>query len=100
MLFEIGAELLVVFSAGQVVGAETEADLEHRLDLLAAEAGMTRDELAAHFEQRVTPIAIYDRLREVFAEMEELGITRFYLQGGYDPASTPEFLEAVGGPSQ
>ena len=93
-------DALLLSSAGQVVGAETEADLEHRLDSLAAEAGMTRDELVAHFERRETPIATYDRLREVFAEMEELGITRFYLQGGYDPASTPEFLEAVGGPSQ
>ena len=93
-------DALLVSSAGPVVGAETEADLERRLDSLAAEAAMTRDELATHFAQRETPVATYDRLREVFAEMEELGITRFYLQSGYDPVSTPEFLEAVGGSNQ
>lgn len=93
-------EALLLSSAGQVVGAETEADLERQLDSLAADADMTRDELAAHFEKRQTPVATYDRLRDVFAEMEELGVSRFYLQGGYDPATTPEFLEAVGEASQ
>jgi len=93
-------EALFLSSAGQVIGAESEADLERRLDSLAAEREMTRDELAAHFERRHTPVATYDRLREMFSEIEELGISRFYLQGGYDPTTTPEFLEAVGGPSQ
>jgi len=93
-------DALVLSSAGQVVGAETEADLERRLDSLAADAEMTRDELAAHFEKRQTPVATYDRLREMFAEMEDLGISRFYLQGGYDPGSSPELLDAVSAQSR
>ncbi|MGB9357323.1 MAG: LLM class flavin-dependent oxidoreductase [Acidimicrobiia bacterium] len=93
-------ETLFVSSAGQVIGATTEADLEHRLDSLAAEGDMTRDELAAYFDKRKTPIATYDRLREMFAEMAGAGVRRFYLQGGYDPATTPDLLEALSGPSQ
>lgn len=93
-------DALLLSSAGQVVGADTDVDLEHRLDSLAAEAAMTRGELAAHFEKRRTPVATYDRLREMFAEMESHGVSRFYLQGGYDPDSTPELLDAVHRPSR
>ena len=31
--------------------------------------------------------------------MEALGISRFYLQGAYDPDRTPELIEAVTAPS-
>ena len=93
-------DALMLSSAGQVVGAESEAELERRLDSLAAKAEMTREELAAQLEKRQTPVATYERLREQFAEMEALGITRFYVQGGYDPETSPELLEAVSGTSQ
>ena len=93
-------DALLLSSAGQVVGAETEADLEHRLDSLAADAHMTRDELTDHFEKRQAPVATYDRLRELFAEMEDHGVRRFYLQGGYDPDATPELLDAVSRPNR
>ncbi len=44
---------------------------------------------------RAVRIGTYEQLREEFAALERLGITRFYLQGGYDPDRTPELLEAV-----
>ena len=88
---------LMLSSAGQVVGAATESELDRRLDTLAQESDMTRDELAEAFAKRATPIGTYDQLREEFAALEGLGITRFYLQGGYDPDRTPELVEAVVG---
>lgn len=90
-------ESLLLSSAGQVVGAASETDLEAKLDALAAEMGTARARLAEEFEKRGTPVGTYDQLREQFAEMESLGITRFYLQGGYDADETPLLLDAVGG---
>jgi alkanesulfonate monooxygenase SsuD/methylene tetrahydromethanopterin reductase-like flavin-dependent oxidoreductase (luciferase family) len=86
---------LMLSSAGQVVGAATEAELQRRLDARAEEGGTTREELAVELAKRGTPIGTYEQLREEFAALERLGITRFYLQGGYDPDRTPELLEAV-----
>ncbi|MGB5565690.1 MAG: LLM class flavin-dependent oxidoreductase [Acidimicrobiia bacterium] len=88
-------DALMLSSAGQVVGAATEVQLEQRLDALAKEADRTREDLAAMFAKRGTPIGTYDQLREQFSTLEGLGITRFYLQGGYDPDHTPELVEAV-----
>jgi len=90
-------DALMLSSAGQVVGAPTEAELERRLDARAEEANTTREDLAAQFAKRGTPIGTYDQLREQFSALEDLGITRFYLQGGYDPDRTPEIVEAVTG---
>ena len=72
-----------------------EVQLEQRLDALAKEADRTREDLAAMFAKRGTPIGTYAQLREQFSTLEGLGITRFYLQGGYDPDHTPELVEAV-----
>lgn len=88
-------DALMLSSAGQVVGAATETELEQRLDAHAEEANMTRKELAEAFAKRDTPIGTYEQLREKFAFLEGLGISRFYLQGGYDPDRTPELVEAV-----
>lgn len=87
---------LMLSSAGQVVGASTEQALERRLDALAEESNMTRKKLSEQFSKRDTPIGTYEQLREQFALLEGLGISRFYLQGGYDPDRTPELIEAVG----
>ena len=88
-------DALMLSSAGQVVGAATETELEQRLDAHAEEANMTRKELAEAFAKLDTPIGTYEQLREKFAFLEGLGISRFYLQGGYDPDRTPELVEAV-----
>ena len=88
-------DALMLSSAGQVVGAATGADLERRLDTPAEHDNMTREELAEAFAKRDTPVGTYEQLREKFAFLEGLGISRFYLQGGYDPEHTPELVEAV-----
>ena len=88
-------DALMLSSAGQVIGAATEVELERRLDARAEEANTTREDLAVEFAKRGTPIGTYDHLREEFSALEDLGITRFYLQGGYDPDRTPELVEAV-----
>ena len=89
------ADALMLSSAGQVVGAETKVELERTLDAHAEEGKMTREELAAAFARRGTPIGTYSELRQTFAYLEGLGISRFYVQGGYDPDRTPELVEAV-----
>ena len=88
-------DALTLSSAGQVVGAATGAELDRRLDARAEHDNMTREELAEAFAKRDTPIGTYEQLREKFAFLEGLGISRFYLQGGYDPDHTPELVEAV-----
>ena len=88
-------DALTLSSAGQVVGAATGAELDRRLDARAEHDNMTRKELAEAFAKRDTPIGTYEQLRERFAFLEGLGISRFYLQGGYDPDHTPELVEAV-----
>jgi len=89
---------LTLSSVGQIIGGETDSDLEHRLGLIAAQDGVTKDELAEQFKrrQRVAPMGTYDQLREQFAEMEGLGITRFYIQGRWDAAYTAELVDALG----
>ncbi len=89
---------LMLSSVGQIIGGATESDLDHRLGLIAAEAGVTKDELAEQFRrrQRVAPMGTYDQLRERFAELEGLGISRFYIQGRYDAEYTTELLGALG----
>ena len=89
-------DALMLSSAGPVVGAATDSDLQVRLAAMAHEEGMTRDEFATTLERRQAPVGTYEYLREQFAAMEDLGITRFYIQSGYDTEHTPELLDALG----
>lgn len=87
---------LALSSAGPVVGAVAESDLEHRLGALAADGGVTKDELAEQLRRRQALVGTHGQLRERFAELEDLGITRFYLQDEYEADRTPELLDALG----
>ncbi|GMQ86388.1 MAG: LLM class F420-dependent oxidoreductase [Acidimicrobiia bacterium] len=88
---------LLLSSAGLVVAAATEQGLEETLDRRAGEAGMSREQLSEHFARRNTPVGTYDALRAQFADMSKLGITRFYLQGGFDPEETGALIDALAG---
>jgi alkanesulfonate monooxygenase SsuD/methylene tetrahydromethanopterin reductase-like flavin-dependent oxidoreductase (luciferase family) len=88
-------EALLLSSSGQVVAAETQGEVEDELDRRAAGAGMTREQLDAAFARRRTPVGTYEQLRRQFAAMEELGISRFYLQGGFDPERIGPVLRAL-----
>lgn len=88
---------LLISSAGQVVAAETEREVEDELDRRAEGAGLTRDELDAAFARRRTPIGTYEQLRDQFGKMEGLGVARFYVQGPFDPEATGAMLDALSG---
>ena len=88
-------DALLLSSAGQVVAAETGQEVEDALNQRAEAASMTREELDEAYAHRRTPVGTYEELREQFAEMESAGITRFYIQSGYDPEQTPGLIDAL-----
>ncbi len=73
-------DALVISSAGAVLVGSDEADYRERLAAAAAEAGVTTDQLEAHFDARSTPRGPIDRVREQLAELEEAGMSLFYFQ--------------------
>lgn len=86
---------LMLSSVGQIVAAHTESELEKRLRDLAEDSGTTRDDLVDRLSRGGTPIGTYSQVHERFAEMEELGITRFYIQGQRDGDRRSELLDAL-----
>ena len=58
---------------------------------------MTRDQLSEHFAKRHTPVGTYAELSKQFDDMSQLGITRFYIQGGFDPEETGALIDALAG---
>jgi alkanesulfonate monooxygenase SsuD/methylene tetrahydromethanopterin reductase-like flavin-dependent oxidoreductase (luciferase family) len=89
-------EDLFLSSAGQVVGADSDEELDTILDERARASGMTREELDAAIARRNSPIATWSELRRQLADMEAAGIGRFYLQGGFDEEATPHLMERLG----
>ncbi|MCL1693508.1 MAG: LLM class flavin-dependent oxidoreductase [Actinomycetia bacterium] len=91
-------DALTLSSVGQIIGGATESDLDHRLGVVASAVGVPKDELAEQFRrrQRNAPMGTYDQLRERFTELEDLGITRFYIQGVHDAAYRSELVDALG----
>lgn len=83
-------------SSGQVVAAATQKEFEELMNADAAEAGLSREELEAHFEKRQTPRGTYDQVNEQLGEFHKLGITRFYFQGPFSPSDTGKLLDGLG----
>lgn len=83
-------------SAGQVLAAATEAEFDDLMHERAAEAGMTREELDAHFEHRKTPRGTYEQVRAQLDEFESLGITRFYFQASFDADELGALFDGLG----
>ncbi len=75
--------LLISTSGGLVWGA-TEAEYRAKLADVAAERGMSDDELEAHFRRRNTPRGTPADLRASMEMFRDLGVQRFYLQTGFD----------------
>ena len=90
-------DALLVSSVTWVVAAPDRADLERRLDRIAARQGRRRDELDRLLEARRAIVGTFDEVRARLAELEALGVRRFYLQGGFDPELTPELLDVLEG---
>ena len=83
-------------SSGQVVAAETESGFNDKMNERAAEAGISRAELDAHYDKRATPRGTYDQVREQLHGFERHGVTRFYFQGIYGSPDTGELLDGLG----
>ncbi len=86
---------LMLSSAGPIIGAASQTELDTKLDGLAADAGSSRDDLVEQLEKRGTPVGTYGQLREQFTRLEDLGITRFYIQGIRDNDYRSELLDAL-----
>jgi alkanesulfonate monooxygenase SsuD/methylene tetrahydromethanopterin reductase-like flavin-dependent oxidoreductase (luciferase family) len=83
-------------SSGQVVAAESEREFEEMMDENASEAGLSREELEAHYEKRHTPRGTYEQVRAQLDGFEQLGISRFYFQGVFSPSDTGKLLDGLG----
>ncbi len=83
-------------SSGQVIAAATHTEFEALMDDRAAEAGLTRAELEAHFEARRTPRGTYDEVASQLDELGTLGVTRFYFQGVFAPGDMGPLLDGLG----
>jgi alkanesulfonate monooxygenase SsuD/methylene tetrahydromethanopterin reductase-like flavin-dependent oxidoreductase (luciferase family) len=83
-------------SSGQVFAADTKAEFEELMDLNAAEAGISREELEGHYEKRQTPRGTFDEVNEQLAGFEDMGVSRFYFQGVFMPTDTGKLLDGLG----
>ena len=83
-------------SSGQVIAAATESEFENQMEKDAAEAGISREELDAHYDKRQTPRGTYEQVNEQLAGFEKLGVSRFYFQGVFTPTDTGKLLDGLG----
>jgi alkanesulfonate monooxygenase SsuD/methylene tetrahydromethanopterin reductase-like flavin-dependent oxidoreductase (luciferase family) len=83
-------------SSGQVIAAATESEFEDRMEEDAVEAGISREELDAHYDKRETPRGTYEQVSEQLAGFEKLGVSRFYFQGVFTPTDTGKLLDGLG----
>jgi alkanesulfonate monooxygenase SsuD/methylene tetrahydromethanopterin reductase-like flavin-dependent oxidoreductase (luciferase family) len=83
-------------SSGQVVAAETEAEFEDLMNSNAAEAGITREELDAHYDKRQTPRGTFAEVRETLETFSDLGIERFYVQGVFTQPDMGRLFDGLG----
>jgi alkanesulfonate monooxygenase SsuD/methylene tetrahydromethanopterin reductase-like flavin-dependent oxidoreductase (luciferase family) len=91
-------DAILLSSAGQVQTAPTEAAYRELLGELAADAGVTAEELEAGYEMRGTPRGTYEQVAEMMAGYASLGIERFYLQRDpeFDRDAELQLMETVG----
>jgi alkanesulfonate monooxygenase SsuD/methylene tetrahydromethanopterin reductase-like flavin-dependent oxidoreductase (luciferase family) len=87
-------DALLVSSSGAVLAAPTRTEYREKLAQAAADAGMSVDDLDAHFAQRRTPRGTYEEVAAILTDMEDAGVERFYLQLGsdFDRDATAELM--------
>ena len=83
-------------SSGQVIAAATISEFEDRMAQDAEAAGLSKEELEAHYEKRHTPRGTFEQVAERLEEFAALGITRFYFQGVFTPSDTGRLLDGLG----
>ena len=74
---------------------ETEAEFEEIMGERAAEAGISREELDAHYEKRQTPRGTYEQVIETLEGFSSFGIERFYFQGIFTPTDAGQLLDGL-----
>jgi alkanesulfonate monooxygenase SsuD/methylene tetrahydromethanopterin reductase-like flavin-dependent oxidoreductase (luciferase family) len=87
---------ILLSSSGQVIAAATETEFEDLMNSEAAESKISREELDEHFDKRQTPRGTYEQVNEQLAELERLGVSRFYFQGIFVPGDTEKLLDGLG----
>lgn len=89
-------ESIRLSSSGQVIAAATEDEFEDLMNADADAAGLSREELDAHYDKRQTPRGTYDQVNEQLEGFHKLGISRFYFQGVFSPSDTGKLLDGLG----
>jgi alkanesulfonate monooxygenase SsuD/methylene tetrahydromethanopterin reductase-like flavin-dependent oxidoreductase (luciferase family) len=82
-------------SSGQVFATETEAEFEAIMGEKAADAGISREELDAHYDKRQTPRGTYEQVMETLESFASFGIERFYFQGIFTPSDAGQLLDGL-----
>lgn len=82
-------------SSGQVLAAATDAEFEDLMEQRAADAGVSRAELEAHFDRRKTPRGTYEQVRAQLDGLAAVGVSRFYFQGIFAGGETKSLLEGL-----
>jgi alkanesulfonate monooxygenase SsuD/methylene tetrahydromethanopterin reductase-like flavin-dependent oxidoreductase (luciferase family) len=86
---------LLISSSGQIIAAETEGEYRGLLEEIAAEHDTSPDQLEEEAAKRNAPRGTWQQVRGILAELEELGMSRFYIQGAFDPDALELRLEKL-----
>lgn len=76
---------LLVSSSGQVVAADTESAYHDLIAEIAAGAELDPEKIEEEAAKRNAPRGTWDQVRSILGGMQERGMTRFYIQGRFDP---------------
>jgi alkanesulfonate monooxygenase SsuD/methylene tetrahydromethanopterin reductase-like flavin-dependent oxidoreductase (luciferase family) len=76
---------LMISSSGQMVAADTEREYHDKIVELSLQRAIDPDEYEAEAARRNAPRGTWDQVRSILAGMEEVGLSRFYFQGEFDP---------------
>jgi alkanesulfonate monooxygenase SsuD/methylene tetrahydromethanopterin reductase-like flavin-dependent oxidoreductase (luciferase family) len=89
---------LLISSSGAVIVGRDHSDYEDRLGALADSVGATVEDLEEHFSSRGTPRGSAERVRGTLADIESVGVERFYVQALFSPdiAAIEETLTLIG----
>ena len=79
---------------GQAVVGRTDAEYRGRLERAAAARDITSDELERRLLERGVPVGTPDRAAEAVAALEEVGVTKWYVQW-LDPGDVDGFASTI-----
>ncbi len=87
---------LTISSAGFFVAADTAADFRERLIARANDSGSTVEALEESMRVRHSPHGTWDQVRSMLTDLEQAGMSRFFIQTfGDDTSEVEEVLEKL-----